>query len=191
MQRSKWTFAPVKIEMSAMPKPLPHVRPRCNVALGRYPPNELVAVNELCEHKGFPATGQRLLTWTIVTCAPLSGLPALSVSGVSCQQVPQAGPAPAPGPTPKRFWDAAAWKRLAEKKPQATVSVLQFPEPLSSPAPYLGREQLLAWGLDLTSEATTIEDLLSERGRVGYASIIWSSGISGLSTGTSRRGEQR
>ena len=173
--------------MLAMPKPLAHMRPHCNVALGRYTPIELVAVNELCEHNGFPAPGHRLLTWTIVTSAPLSGLPALSVSGVSCQQVPQAGPAPAPGPTPKRFWDAAAWKILAEKKPQATVSVLQFPEPLSSPAPYLGRKHLLAWGLDLTSEATTIEDLLSERGRVRYASIIWSSGISGLSTGTGRR----
>lgn len=73
--------------------------------------------------------GHRLLTCTIVVCAPTKDLPVLSVSGVSRQQVPQAGPAPAPGPTPNRFWEAAAWKTVGEKNPQATVLVLQFPEP--------------------------------------------------------------
>jgi hypothetical protein len=35
-------------------------------------------------------------------------LPEESVEAVSFQQVPQAGPAPAPVPTPNSFWDTAA-----------------------------------------------------------------------------------
>jgi hypothetical protein len=34
----------------------------------------------------------------------------LTVSPVSRQHPPQAGPAPSPGPTPYRFWDTAALK---------------------------------------------------------------------------------
>lgn len=37
---------------------------------------------------------------TMLLPALLSRLPELSVCAVSFQQVPQAGPAPAPGPTP-------------------------------------------------------------------------------------------
>lgn len=41
---------------------------------------------------------------TIELPALLTALPLLSVSMVSCQQVPQAGPAPWPGPLPNSFW---------------------------------------------------------------------------------------
>jgi hypothetical protein len=62
-------------------------------------------------------------------------LPEESVSPVSFQHSPQAGPAPAPGPTPNRFWDTAAEKPGEVKKPQAAVFVLQLGEPKESPAP--------------------------------------------------------
>ena len=62
-------------------------------------------------------------------------LPDESVSPVSFQHSPQAGPAPAPGPTPKIFCETAAEKPGEVKKPQAAVFVLQLGEPKESPAP--------------------------------------------------------
>jgi len=62
-------------------------------------------------------------------------LPLESVSPTSFQQVPQAGPAPAPGAAPYRFWDTAAEKPGEVKKPQAAVFVWQLGEPKESPAP--------------------------------------------------------
>jgi hypothetical protein len=77
-----------------------------------------------------------LLTITTMEVPALESLlPLESVSPVNFQQVPQAGPAPAPGPTPKRFWLAAALKPGWVKKPQAAVLVLQLGEPKVSPAP--------------------------------------------------------
>ena len=98
-------------------------------------PSEFIPSSPLCEQSGFPSAGHRLLILTTTVLAPLSGFPELSVCGVSCQHPPQAGPAPAPGPTPKRFWETAALKPGLSKKPQAVVATLQFPEPKVSPAP--------------------------------------------------------
>lgn len=69
-------------------------------------------------------------------------LPLESVSPTSFQQVPQAGPAPAPGAAPYRFWDTAAEKPGEVKKPQAAVSVWQLGEPKESPAPYSVKDAL-------------------------------------------------
>jgi hypothetical protein len=72
---------------------------------------------------------------TMVVPALDSVFPDESVWPVSFQHVPQAGPAPAPGPTPKRFWLTAALKPGSVKKAQAAVLVLQLGEPNESPAP--------------------------------------------------------
>jgi hypothetical protein len=73
---------------------------------------------------------------TMIDVPPLvRAFPEESVSPVSLQHSPQAGPAPAPGPTPKRFCETAAEKPGEVKKPQAAVLVLQLGEPKESPAP--------------------------------------------------------
>jgi hypothetical protein len=80
----------------AVSAPLSEQRSKLTLA-----PYWLVSCRVDCEHKGFPAAGQRLFTMTIIEVPALvRGLPDESVSPVSFQQVPQAGPAPAPGPTP-------------------------------------------------------------------------------------------
>jgi len=69
-----------------------------------FAPYWFVPDSPLCAHSGLPCAGHRLFTMTtMVVPALLNAFPDESVSPVSCQQVPQAGPAPAPGPTPKRF----------------------------------------------------------------------------------------
>ena len=73
-----------------------------------FAPYWFVELVELCEQSGLPCAGHRLLTLTTMERAPRRALPLLSVEGVRRQQVPQAGPAPAPGPTPKRACDTAA-----------------------------------------------------------------------------------
>jgi len=70
-----------------------------------FAPYWFVPVSPDWEHSGFPEAGHRLLTMTTMLVPALeSVLPEESVWPVRRQQVPQAGPAPAPGPTPKMFW---------------------------------------------------------------------------------------
>ena len=71
-------------------------------------PYWLVPVRPDWEHRGLLSAGQRLVTCTTMGPPKLLVLPELSVLAVSFQQVPHAGPAPAPGPTPNSFWDTAA-----------------------------------------------------------------------------------
>lgn len=70
---------------------------------GKNLPSEFVPESELWLHNGFPSAGHRLLTLTTICWVPVSGAPLESVSAVSCQHPPHAGPAPAPGPTPNKF----------------------------------------------------------------------------------------
>lgn len=83
-----------------------------------------------------------LIMTTMLVPALDSLFPDESVSPTIFQHVPQAGPAPAPGPTPYRFWEAAAAKPGCVKKAQAQVLVLQLGEPKESPAPYWVKEAL-------------------------------------------------
>ena len=73
-----------------------------------FAPQELVALRLDCAHRGLPLAGQRLLTLTTMDVPAFETLlPLQSVLDVMRQQVLHAGPAPAPGPTPKRAWEAA------------------------------------------------------------------------------------
>jgi len=71
-------------------------------------PYWFVPVNPFCAHRGLLSAGQRLVTCTTIGAPKDRLLPEESVDAVNFQQVPHAGPAPAPVPTPNSFWDTAA-----------------------------------------------------------------------------------
>ena len=135
-EQSTWVAEPMASPTPLFPKnaaeaPLSLQRSKLTLA-----PTEFVPERPFWAHNGLPWAGQRLLTMTTMEVPALESLlPDESVCPVSFQQVPQAGPAPAPGPTPKRFWLAAALKPGSVKNAQAAVLVLQLGDPKLSPAP--------------------------------------------------------
>lgn len=103
--QSTWVAVP-----SANPTPLLPKKAACapeseHKSKLTFAPYWFVPVRPDCAHSGLPEAGHRLLIMTTMLVPALErALPDESVWPVMRQQVPQAGPAPAPGPTPKRFW---------------------------------------------------------------------------------------